>query len=92
MDNPFDEILKRLSRIEELLNIDVITKDEVRRIKMKPVTANEACAYFSISRPTLKRWTDKGKIPVLRVGGVIRYDLDAVSDALGTHKKYKPWA
>jgi excisionase family DNA binding protein len=51
------------------------------------INGEELCAYLGISKPTLIRWRNKGKIPFLKVGGVIRYNKQKVSKALESGNK-----
>ena len=47
--------------------------------------ANEACAYFRISRRTLSRWQKSGLVTFARVGRMIlfkRADLDKMVESL----------
>ena len=52
----------------------------------RPMTADEACEFLSISLPTLIRWRNKGKIPYLKIGTNIRYDKAAVINAIESKK------
>jgi len=47
----------------------------------------EMCSFLGITEPTIIRWRKKGKIPFLQIGSSIRYDLNAVIDALTVGKK-----
>lgn len=75
--------------IDELMNtIRSMIREEMKNSPSKesgysePVGSKEICTYLGISEPTLIRWRNKGKIPFLRFGNIIRYDRDAVSKAL----------
>lgn len=46
------------------------------------IDRNELLKRLSISEPTIIRWEKKGKIPVLHIGTVVRYDYQAVLKAL----------
>lgn len=50
-----------------------------------PLLAREAAAaYLGISPETLKKWTTQRRIPIVKMGGAVRYrqsDLDAYIDA-----------
>jgi hypothetical protein len=50
------------------------------------VGTSEATAAIPVSRRTFDQWREQGVIPYLRIGGVIRYDLNAVKAAL--EKRY----
>lgn len=41
---------------------------------------------LNVTRPTVQRWRDSGRIPYIQVGNVVRYDLDAVLEALSKKK------
>ena len=43
---------------------------------------SEICRELGISAPTLKKWVDAGRVPCIRMGDVVRYELDAVLAAL----------
>lgn len=42
---------------------------------------------MNVTRPTIQRWRDQGRIPFIQVGQVIRYDLDKVIEALENKKR-----
>lgn len=81
MDNPFDEIIKRLERIELLIGSND-TSPTAPEVKSKPVTTKELCEFLAITEPTVIRWRRKGKIPFFTIGSAIRFDLDKVLKAL----------
>jgi excisionase family DNA binding protein len=41
---------------------------------------------LGVTRPTLSKWRKDGRIPFIQVGAVVRYDLDAVLEALSKKK------
>ena len=41
---------------------------------------------LNVTRPTVQRWRNTGRIPFIQVGNVVRYDLDAVLEALSKKK------
>jgi excisionase family DNA binding protein len=41
---------------------------------------------LNVTRPTVQKWRDSGRIPFIQVGNVVRYDLDAVLEALSKKK------
>src|SRR5690606_11936464 len=53
----------------------------------KPITQKELCDYLSITEPTVIRWRNKGKIPFMKIGSAIRYDINAVTAALEANNK-----
>lgn len=46
------------------------------------VTAAEVAERFNVSAKTVRRWADTGRVPCYRAGNVLRFDLDAVEQAL----------
>jgi hypothetical protein len=46
------------------------------------VSEKELCEHLNISGPTAIRYRKKGKIPFMKVGSSIRYDLNKVFAAL----------
>lgn len=42
------------------------------------VTAKECAEYFAVSVEFIRRLTQAGEIPAMRIRGLARYDLDAV--------------
>jgi excisionase family DNA binding protein len=57
---------------------------------VKPVTiidTDQLIEKLGVTRPTIQRWRDQGRIPYIQVGQVIRYDLDKVIEALENKKR-----
>lgn len=73
--------------LESFFNENNIDTSSEKKIKTKPFTEPEAAEYLSVSPQTLKRWREKGKIPFIKIGASIRYDLDEVIKALEVSKK-----
>lgn len=48
----------------------------------KPVNTKELCKFLSISEATCIRWRKKNRIPYLKIGGSIRYEIKSVVEAL----------
>jgi excisionase family DNA binding protein len=44
----------------------------------KLITEAELCKFLGVSAPTLIRWRKKRKIPFIRIGTCVRYNLVAV--------------
>ena len=59
----------------------------IRDPKQKLWNAGEIAAYFSVTSRTVGRWRTSGLVPyvVLPGGGSIRYDPEAVEEALVHH-------
>jgi excisionase family DNA binding protein len=45
----------------------------------KMLTKKETAALFNISERTLDRWRERGLLQALKVGGIVRFDLQAVA-------------
>jgi len=50
-------------------------------------TEKELCQFLKISAPTAIRYRQKGKIPFIKVGVTIRYNLQDVVKALSKHNE-----
>ena len=79
--NPFEELVARLERIENLLT-STSSSEAIPHIAEKPISSKELCEFLNISEPTLIRWRKKAKIPYIQVGNTIRFDKAAVVKAL----------
>ena len=55
---------------------------QVVKNKGVPISRRELMNRLNVSEPTLIRWERKGVIPSLRIGSAVRYDLNAVVEAL----------
>lgn len=84
MTNPFDLILERLDKLDNILSatnnvstapaIEIIDRIELRK-------------RLAITEPTIIRWEKKGKIPAIRVGSSVRYNWPAVIESLESKNK-----
>lgn len=70
----------RKVRIEEKRKVLVATTLDGGAVAL--MTAREICEYLQIGRSTLKRYVNNGLIPVIRMGGNIRFDVVAVRTAI----------
>ncbi|MGY3052391.1 excisionase family DNA binding protein [Pedobacter sp. UYEF25] len=52
-----------------------------------PITTKELCQFLSITEPTVIRWRKKGKIPYMQIGSALRYDKEAVLQAISEKRK-----
>lgn len=51
-------------------------------INRRPLVRAEVIAkYFDIHKRTVLLWAERGDIPCVRVGGAVRFDLEAVLGA-----------
>ena len=51
------------------------------------MTGEELCKKLDLTIQTLIRWRHKGKIPFMRIGSSIRYDVIKVLEAIEVGKK-----
>ncbi|TAN14109.1 MAG: DNA-binding protein [Chitinophagaceae bacterium] len=72
------EIIERLDSIERLL----LRLPNNPLQGDKPITRKELCRFLDVSEPTVIRWERRGKIPVMYIGGSVRYDKADVLAAL----------
>jgi predicted DNA-binding transcriptional regulator AlpA len=58
-----------------------------QKSKSTPISRRELMNRLNISEPTVIRLEKKGKIPCMHIGSAVRYDWDAVIEALESKKK-----
>lgn len=85
--NPFDDIVARLERIESLLTQNQPSQDGPMIKAEKPLSTKELCLFLGVSEPTLIKMRKRRRIPFLQIGGLIRYDKNAVVKALEANNK-----
>ena len=69
-DDFMDNLVEKLTlRIKEELDCC----NEPDTASKEWMTTKEACAYFKVSAPTLKRMRDRGEVEYRRVGKSFRY-------------------
>ena len=69
-DDFIDSLVEKLTlRIKEELDCC----NEADTASKEWLTTKEACAYFKVSQPTLKRMRDSGEVKYMRVGKNFRY-------------------
>ena len=49
---------------------------------MQRYTTEEIAEHFKVSIKTINRWRNEQQIPSMTIGGVIRFDLMAVEEAI----------
>jgi len=82
---PIEDLMESLRQI---VREELASTPKVDNLSMNDfITGKELCAYLGISTPTLIRWRNKGKIPFLEMGGVLRYDKSKVAKALESGNK-----
>ncbi len=61
---------------------------QAEQIQRTYETAVEIAARFKVSRRTVLYWVEAGIVPtVFHVGRIVRFDPDAVEEALRTHSR-----
>tara|TARA_R110002020_G_scaffold440922_4_gene651609 strand:- start:826 stop:1113 length:288 start_codon:yes stop_codon:yes gene_type:complete len=82
IQNPFEDLFKRLDRIESYLL-------EIKDLKPLPIepdleflTRKKTAKLLDISLPTLNSWTKKGAVPALRIQDSVRYRKEDVINSL----------
>ena len=82
---PFEDLIEAMRKVvkEEL----AATPKTIGERMEECITGKELCSFLGISEPTLIRWRSKGKIPFIKMGGVLRYDKNKVALALEGQKK-----
>lgn len=80
----FDQILVKLDEIREGLHKQVNPSPTQERY----LTNAEVCDLLKVSRPTLQRYRDEGRIAFSQVGATIRYKAADVERFL--HDNYNP--
>lgn len=78
MQNPFEEIIERLKRIEELIGSTKV----VEAPRLEIINRNELCKRLDITEPTVIRWEKKGVIPRFTIGSNVRYNWTTVVNSL----------
>jgi excisionase family DNA binding protein len=69
-DDFMDSLVEKLTqRIKE----ECDCCNEADTVSKEWMTTKEACAYFKVSAPTLKRMRDRGEVEYRRVGKSFRY-------------------
>lgn len=46
------------------------------------VKAEAIAKYYDTTAPTIYKWAKDGKIPCIRFGGTVRFDFEAVRNAI----------
>ena len=54
----------------------------MKKSNARLLTANELATALAVSLSTIRRMTRDGQVPVVRIRGLLRYDLDDVLVAL----------
>jgi len=60
-------------------------------MKQHPLlTIKELAQYLKVSPKTLYKWSKSGKIPSLKINGVVRFSVTDIHDFLSSHKVEPP--
>ena len=81
---------KKLSDLttEELVNV-IHDSVEVKKGNEPPINRKELMRRLGITMPTVLKLERKGKIPVMRLEGAIRYDWNDVLESLKNGKSMR---
>jgi excisionase family DNA binding protein len=86
MLNPFEVITQQLSNILERLN-NISANPPPQTVEI--ITQDELCKRLMISKPTVIRWVKKKKVPSIRIGRSVRFNWQAVIEALESQQNKK---
>jgi excisionase family DNA binding protein len=56
----------------------------------KLLTVNEVAHHCQVSERTVRRWTQKGELAVVRLGRLVRVAPDALNNFIGRRIGYSP--
>ncbi|MEJ7740187.1 MAG: hypothetical protein WKF97_22430 [Chitinophagaceae bacterium] len=85
--NPFEELSHKLDEIKNLLVISSTSNTNTPQDRVNEIIDRETlCKRLGITEPTVIRHQKRGKIPFLQIGSSIRYDWNAVVQALVSNK------
>lgn len=79
------------NQLERIINEAVVKAlsnlppNESRKVEI--IDQDELCKRLSLTRQTIARWREKGKIPFIQIGSVFRYDWLKVVEALESKKR-----
>ena len=73
-------MFKQKSKKKEPSSPEVIVDKSPTRQPL--VRANVIADYFGVHKRTVRLWAESGAIPVVRIGGSIRFDFEAVVEFL----------
>ena len=62
------------------------TDGKQRLIEEKLLTIKELAAHLAISTRTIRRYISEGYIPLIRIGGVVRFEASSVQEWLSRHQ------
>lgn len=89
MDNPFEDIIERLDRIESLMK--ELAKEKSELIEGQLLSPAETCNLFNprISKPTLHAWTKAGRLQKYQLGARVFYKRNEVMESISLNKTDK---
>lgn len=77
---------KLISSISDQVTANLIAVIQDKTPIQTIIDGDELIQKLGITRQTLARWRKQNRIPFIQVGGVIRYDLNKVIEALENRK------
>jgi excisionase family DNA binding protein len=69
-------MFKQKSKKKETLTPEVHTQKAHTRLPL--VRAETIATYFGVHKRTVALWAERGDIPVVRIGGSMRFDFEEV--------------
>ncbi|MDO0919956.1 MULTISPECIES: helix-turn-helix domain-containing protein [unclassified Enterococcus] len=78
--------LKRFKNEQIYLDFKVLKK-EVILIKSKTyLNKKQTCDFLGIDNNTLDKWIKQYHFPVIRINGIIRFDIEDIKEFMNTFK------
>lgn len=74
------------SLIENSIEKFLTSKNSEVKTNSKPLSQKELAEFLGLSDQTVTRWRNKGRIPFIKIGPTIRYNLDEVMKTLEVSK------
>jgi excisionase family DNA binding protein len=75
-------ILARIDGLEQQMAKLIAILEARDAVAQDPVTQKELCGHLGVTPQTLIRWKKRKKIPFIKVGRTVRYNLGDVLAAL----------
>ena len=87
MENPFQLIESRLSKIENLLfELKSEPKKELENSKQYAYSIREGAEFFHVSKVTFQVWKNKGLVSHTQIGRKLIIDLNGTLELLSVRK------
>lgn len=81
--NPFDAIMEKLEAIESRIgSIPAQSTSGKQEAAQALLSRKEAAQFMGISLPTLSAWTASGRLKGYRIGSLVRYKKEELTQSL----------